>query len=187
MRAVALALIAAPVLAAPAVAAPATGWTVDKSASRLGFGASMNGQGFNGTFRRWDSRIAFDPNNLAGSSVVAVIDMGSAVTGDATRDEALPSADWFSAKLFPRATFTARKFKDLKGGRYQALGELTIRGTKRPVVLPFQLTITGDVAKMHGVLAIDRRVFGVGQGQWASGDAVATTVQVNVVITARRQ
>src|ERR1700741_938814 len=118
--------------AAPAIAAPAPSWTADKAHSRVGFVASMNGQAINGSFRSWATRIAFDPKNLAGSSVVAVIDTASAATGDATRDQALPTADWFSTKAFPRATFVAKQFKNLGGGRYQAIGQVTIPGSTRP-------------------------------------------------------
>lgn len=170
-----------PTLAAPT---PAPAWTVHKAVSRLGFAGSMNGQGFAGTFRRWDAAIRFDPKSLGTSSVTAVIDMGSAVTGDQTRDEALPTPDWFSAALFPRATFAASQFKDLGGGRYQAVGTLAIRNIKRPVVLPFVLKVAGKVATMQGTLSIDRRIFGVGQGQFSTGDTVATAVQINVNITA---
>ena len=146
----------------------------------------MNGQAFNGTFRRWDAAIRFDPKSLATSRVTAVIDMGSATTGDQTRDEALPTPDWFSAAAFPRATFAASQFKDLGGGQYQAIGTLAIRNVKRPVVLPFTLKITGAAATMQGVMTVDRRLFGVGQGQFLAGDTVATSVRINVNITAKK-
>ncbi|MDB5446771.1 MAG: hypothetical protein JWQ97_2088 [Phenylobacterium sp.] len=171
---------------APAVAAPAPAWTVDHAASKLGFSGSMNGQAFGGVFRRWDAKVAFDPKNLAGSKVVAVIDVASASTGDATRDEALPTEDWFSAKAFPQATFTSNAFKDLGGGRYQAAGDLSIRGVKRPVALTFQLTISGNIAKMHGSAAIDRTWFGVGRGQFATANPVATRVPLDITLSAHR-
>jgi polyisoprenoid-binding protein YceI len=174
------------VAVAPAIAAPAPNWTVDKGHSSIGFVASMNGQAINGGFRRFDTRIAFDPANLAGSSVIAAIDTGSAATGDQTRDEALPTADWFSVKIFPRATFTAKIFKSLGGDKYQAMGTLNIRGVNHPIVMPFQLAIKGNAAQMHGSVTIDRRWFGVGQGQFAGTDAVAANVRVDVTINATR-
>lgn len=172
-------------IAAPAVAAPAPLWTVEHPGSRIAFVALMNGQTINGGFRRFDARIAFDQANLAGSSVRAVIDMASAVTGDQTRDEALPSDDWFSARVFPRATFTSTGFRALGGNRYVAAGTLTIRGKARPVTLPFQLAISGNKAQMRGSLTIDRRWFGVGQGQFAGTEAVAANVRIDVAINAR--
>ncbi len=182
-----LALAAALVLfAAPAVAAPVPTWTVDKGASRIGFQGAMNGQAFTGGFSRWDAKIVFDPGNLAASKVTAVIDTGSAKSGDQTRDEALPTEDWFSVKLFPRATFVSRKIAAAGPGRYVAQGDLTIRNATHPVTLPFTLAIAGDTAKMSGSLPLDRSAFGVGQGQFKTGDTVALKVQVDIAVTARR-
>lgn len=173
-------------IASPAFAAPAPSWTIDRPASKVTFAASMNGQAINGSFRRFDARIAFDPKNLAGSSVVATIDTASAATGDQTRDEALPTPDWFNHQAFPVATFKSTSFKALGGNRYAANGILTIRGKSRPVVLPFQLNINGNKAQMQGQLMLDRRWFGVGQSQFAGVDAVAANVRVNVAINAHR-
>jgi polyisoprenoid-binding protein YceI len=166
--------------------APAPIWVVDRANSRLGFAASMNGQAINGQFRRWAAQIRFDPAHLDASSVRATIDMASAATGDATRDEALPTDDWFSAKLFPQAQFVSRHFSALPGGRYQVQGDLRIRNVVRPVSFPFKLTITGGTARMVGAVPIDRTVFGVGQGQWKGTEAVAAKVDVLISIAASK-
>jgi polyisoprenoid-binding protein YceI len=185
MRALALAA-ALSLVAWSALAAPPSTWTVDKSTSRLGFTASMNGAPIMGGFGRWNAQIVFDPANLPASRVVATIDTASAKTGDQTRDEALPTGDWFSAKAFPRATFTSRKIVAAGPGHYVAQGDLLIRNVSRPIALPFMLDFAGDTAKMTGFLPIDRSAFGVGQGQWKTGEAVALKVQVNIAITAKR-
>jgi len=186
MRMMLSAFALAAVVASPALAAPATPWIVDKAHSQVGFQASMNGQAIDGGFRRFDARIAFDPANLTGSSVIAVIDTGSATTGDQTRDESLPTPDWFNAAAFPRATFSAKSFKSLGNGQFQAIGTLNIRGVTRPLAMPFQLVIKGNAAQMRGSVTIDRRWFGVGQGQFAGTDAVAAAVKVNVSIQAAK-
>lgn len=185
------AAIAAPALAATAAkpAAPAaavTTWTVDKTASKLSFKSSAGGEAFEGTFRRWDAQIAFDPKNLAASKVNVSIDMTSAATGDASRDEMLPTPDWFDAKKFARATFTSTSFKDLGGGKYQAAGNLNLHGVVRPVVLPFSLAIAGDVAKANGTLTLNRSQFKVGGGQFATAETVPFNVQVVVAVTAKK-
>ncbi|WP_222934510.1 YceI family protein [Caulobacter sp. 17J80-11] len=177
---------AALLLTVPASAAPAATWTVDKAASVLGFKASASGVAFNGRFQRWDSAIAFDPKNLAASSVTTTIDVASVTTGDKDRDELLPTAEWFAVAKYPKATFVSRSFVDKGGGNYEAQGDLTIKGVKRPVVLPFKLAITGNVAKMTGSLVLDRTAFGVGTGQWKSDDTVSTKVTVLVNLTARK-
>ena len=181
MRALLLGLAAAALIAPAAQARP---YAVDKSASRLGFTAAMNGEAFQGSFRRWDAAIDFDPANLKASRATVTVDMASASTGDGGRDEALPSGDWFAAKRHPKATFVSRAITRTGPNRYAAAGDLTIRGVKRPVVLPFTLAIAGNTAKMNGRLVLDRTTFGVGQGQWRTGAAVATQVTVNVAVTA---
>jgi polyisoprenoid-binding protein YceI len=112
--------------------------------------------------------------------------MTSAVTGDADRDEALPLDDWFAAKRFPKATFTATSFKAMGGNRYQAVGALTIRGVTKPLTLPFTLVITGGVAKMNASVGLNRLAFGVGQGDWKTTEVVPGTVTVNISLTAKR-
>jgi polyisoprenoid-binding protein YceI len=184
IRALALTIL---LTAAPAVAlAAAPAWTVDKAASSIRFSSSFSGQPFSGAFSRWTAQIRFDPAQLAASSVTATIDVGSAATGDKDRDQAMPSADFFAAAKFPRATYTASTFKNLGGGRYQALGQLTIRGISKPLTLPFTLVITGPNARMKASLAINRLAFGVGQNEWKSVEAIPAAVNVTIDLTAHR-
>lgn len=171
---------------AAVAASVAPAWTVNQAASRLRFQSSSGGTPFTGSFSRWTAAIRFDPKNLPGSSVQVRIDMTSAHTGASDKDEALPGSDWFATARFAQATYAARSFKDLGGGRYQALGTLTMRGVARPLPVTFQLAITGDQARMTGGAVIDRHLFGVGQGQFATPDTVPFAVQVGITITAKR-
>lgn len=180
------ALIACAALPTAAQAAPAPAWAVDMGASRLNFASSMGGEQFTGSFQRWRADIRFDPKNLAGSSVLVKIDTTSAHTGSNDRDEALPGDDWFAAGKFGQATFAAKTFKDLGGGRYQALGTLSLRGVNRPLALVFTLKIQGNQARMMGGTVIDRHIFGVGQGQFAGADSIPFAVNVQVSIAAKR-
>jgi polyisoprenoid-binding protein YceI len=185
MRSILGALALSLCLAVAALPASAATWTVDKAKSHLGFTGSMNGASFDGAFGTWDAQIVFDPNNLPASHVTATIDMASAKTGDETRDEALPTDDWFAVKSFPKATFVTRAITADGAGHYVAQGDLSIRNVSRPVSLPFTLAIADGTAHMTGMLTIDRSVFGVGQGQWKDGSAVALQVQIKVDITAK--
>ena len=164
----------------------ATRWTVDKAASRIGFEAAMNGEGFTGSFKRYDAQISFDSKDLKGSKAVVSIDMTSAFTNEQTRDESLPTADWFNADKFPRATFVTKGFTALGGGKYQAAGDLTLKGVSKPIVLPFTLVISGDTAKMTSAIIVNRLVFGVGQGQWKTEEAIPARVTVRIALTAKK-
>lgn len=180
------AAVPAPFAAQTQKAPTVPGWRVDPAHSRLGFTGAMNGQGFNGLFRRWGASIRFDPAHLDASSVRVAVDTGSAATGDASRDEALPTADWFAVKLFPQAIFTSRRFTSLGGNRYRVDGDLRIRNLSRPISIPFQLAIQGNAARMAGRVSIDRTVFGVGQGQFKGTDTVAAKVDLVISINATK-
>jgi polyisoprenoid-binding protein YceI len=187
MKIVALSLSAISAFSPMAVAAAtAPAWVVDKGASSVRFSSSMAGEAFTGAFRRWDADIRFDPANLAGSSVTASFDVASAATGNPDRDQALPTATFFDAPAFPRATFVARQFSVLGPGRYQAQGVLTLRGVSRPLALPFSLALTGPQARMTGAVAINRLAFGVGQDEWKAVTTIPAAVTVSIVLVARR-
>ena len=187
MKARAFIFAAALTAMAPALALAApSAWTVDKPASKLTFSSSVSGAPFTGSFRSWDAVIHFDPKDLAHSDVTATIDIGSAATGDKDRDAELPDQDFFWTSHFPKATFVARGFQQLPGGRYAAPGTLTIRGVSRPLTLPFTLAITGASAKMNAEVALDRLAFGVGQGEWKATDTVPAQVKVDIALSAHR-
>ncbi|MEP6342412.1 MAG: YceI family protein [Maricaulaceae bacterium] len=158
-------------------------WAVRADESTVTFTGKQTGNDFTGEFKDFTAEIIFDPENLSAASVKAVIDMSSFDAGDNDRNDALPGKEWFSVKKFPNAVFTADEFTMTDTG-YAAAGELSLRGVSLPVTLPFDLSITDDVATMNGELVIDRSDFGVGQGAWAKGEWVDLNVTVNVTIVA---
>jgi polyisoprenoid-binding protein YceI len=181
-----LAFAAAFVIAGAAAAQEAPKWVVDHATSELGFDSSAEGQQFHGHFEKWDADIRFDPKNLGGSKVVVTVETGSIASGDGQRDQTAQSGEWFSSAVFPKATFTATSFKDLGGGRYEADGDLNIRGKSLPLALPFSLTINGDQAKMSGQATIDRSTFDIGKGDYGGADVVPLEVGIKVELTASR-
>ena len=161
-------------------------WTVQPG-GRLGFTASWNGDAIRGSFTRWRAAIAFDPRALDRSTIRVTVDLASADTGDGQRDDSLKGQDFFDAAAHPSAIFTARTIRSLGGERYSAAGDLSIRGVKRPVTLRFTLRIAGKRATVSGSTALDRTRFQVGQGEWASTDAIAAAVPVDFRFTALRE
>lgn len=171
-------------LAWPGPAALAASWKIDQANSSLGFAGSQSGTPFQGHFGKWQGEIDFDPANPAAGHAHIVIDMGSATTGDPQKDESLPQPDWFSVKAFPQAMFEASSFRSKGGNAYEAVGSLAIRGVKKDVVLPFTFEENGGVGHAVGKLDILRSDYGVGQGEWSSGQMVALAVSVTVDIRA---
>jgi polyisoprenoid-binding protein YceI len=183
----ALALASTAAHAAPAK--PAAGnaaWVVNKAASSLTFRSNFDGDDFQGRFGAWDAQISFDPKNLAAAKVVATIQMNSARTGDASRDEMLPTAQWFDVAKYPRATFTSTSWKDMGGGKYQIAGALNLHGVTQPAVLNATIAVNGANARATGTATLDRSKFGVGSGQFRSADAIPFNVGVGFNIVAVR-
>ncbi len=170
----------------PAEPAEPSAWKVD-AGSTLGFATAWGGVAIEGRFDRWNADILFSPEALDRSKVSVGIDLASAVSGDAQRDESLQGADWFDTAEHPKATFTATRFEKTGENRYVAHGTLALRGASHPLRLPFTLNIEGDKARVSGVTTLDRTAFGVGQGEWKNTDQIPAEVKVSVNLTATRR
>jgi polyisoprenoid-binding protein YceI len=176
---------AAPTAASPAAPAGPVRWTVQPGAT-LGFATSWGGQGLQGRFDRWRAEIVFSPEALDRSKVTVTIDLASVETGDAQRDAALPSPDWFDTAAHPQAVFTASRFEKTGPDRYLARGTLELRGVTRPQALAFRLKIDGDRAQATGSASLDRTAFGVGQGDFKGTDQIPGKVAVTFALKASR-
>lgn len=167
-------------------AEPLADWTVAPG-GRLGFTARWNGEAVEGRFDRWRADIRFSPDQLAASRIKVTVDLASADTGDGQRDDSLKGSDFFDTSAHRSATFTARDVRHLGGDRYEARGTLDLRGASKPATLRYTLGIDGDRARVNGTARIDRTAFGVGQGEWASTDAIAAGVNIAFAFTATRR
>jgi polyisoprenoid-binding protein YceI len=175
-------------------------WKIDPSHSAVGFSVRhMVVSKTRGRFLKWSGEIRFDPANPAASSVEVNIDPGSIDTADAQRDAHLRSADFFDVEKYPTASFRSTKVEDHGGNRYSILGDLTIHGVTRPVVLEATYEGSGKDpwgGERAGFLAstsIDRRDFGL---QWNQaletggllvGEKVDLTLEIEAIRQAAKQ
>ncbi|HEX3674782.1 MAG TPA: YceI family protein [Rhizomicrobium sp.] len=171
-------LVAFLLAASPAFAAH---WTVDAAKSKLGFTATWSKQPFGARFKTWKASIDFDPADLAHATADVTVDIASEASDQSELDDALKGAQGFAATQFPTAHFVTTGFRSKGGNAYVATGTLTLHGISKPVVMPFNLTITGKTAHMTGTAALLRTDFGVG-GE--ATDPVAHAVIVTVDLTA---
>ena len=168
-------------------AAPA--WTVDPAISHLTFETKQGDKPVIGEFKKFKPVIEFSKEDLATSHIKVDIETGSALTGDKTSDEGLPSKDWFNIKAFPTATFESKqiisKTTDKEGVEsYEAIGKLTILGVTRDVVLPFTLKADGQNTNAVGSLTLKRLDYGMGALVDPNGAMVSNDVTVKFDITA---
>lgn len=132
------ALATAILLPAAAAAAP---WKIDASHTRAGFKVKhMMVSWLNGEFGAVSGTVDFDPANLDKSSVDVSIDVASIDTREAKRDEHLRSPDFFDVATHPKITFKSKKVQkvDAKAATFEIVGDLTMRGITKEVVLAVQ-------------------------------------------------
>lgn len=168
----AIALLAAAAL--PALARQ----SVLPAQSEIGFTTRQMGVPVEGSFRRFDAQVAFDPKKPEAARIAFTIDLGSTSIGTAETEAELAKPDWFNLKFFPQATFQSSTVKALGGGKFEVAGTLAIKGAKQAVVVPVTLTQSGATSTATGSFAIKRLDYRIGDGDWKDTSVVANEVQV---------
>lgn len=166
--ALALALSASPVFAADYAVAPS---------STLGFSSNFQGESFNGTFKKFDAAIRFDPADLNSSKFDVKIDLASVETGDSDRDGALPDSDFFDIAKFPQAHFVTTGFRQ-SGNEVIADGTLTLKGVSKPVSLAVTFAAKGGKATLDISSTVKRLDFNVGAGEYADTSTIGDEVKI---------
>ena len=167
------------VVFAASATAQAAEWTVNTDSSSVGFAAEQQGSRFNGRFQTFSATIDFDPADPASGSVVGSVVTDSVNTRDHDRDAALTDRDWFDSANHPEASFESESITALDDGSYEAAGNMTLKGTTKPMTMTFTFE-TGDAgATFAGTMSIDRFDFGVGDG-WNDTSWVGQIVDVEI-------
>jgi len=132
------AAIADEVPAASAAPVPAGAYTVDKAHTSLLFKVNHLGfSTFTDRFTRVDAKLAFNPRNLADSSVNVTIDPNSISTDNAPDGflTELAGQMFLDTGKYPDMKFTSRSVEDAGNGNFRIRGELTLHGVTQPLTL----------------------------------------------------
>jgi len=149
----------------------------DSGAGTLLFSATQAGAKFTGAFKTFRVSFDFDPATPTKGSLDVTIETPSIDTQDAERDEILRGRDFFWTEKYPQAVFHAERFEP-DGTGFRAVGELSIRGAKKPAIVRFTLAPAAGVSVMKGTANLRRLDFGLGQGDWASTEWIGDDVDV---------
>lgn len=162
----------------PAAATPPVGTqTLVPAQSEVVFVARQLGVPIQGRFQRYAVRSQFDPKAPQRSQVGIDIELGSA-TMNPDADAELPKAEWFNVAKFPKASFQSTSIRATGPGRFEATGQLSIKGQARPVVVPVQITQAQGLSVATGQFKLKRLDFKVGDGDWRDTSIVADEVEV---------
>ncbi len=142
-------------------------YAVDTVHSSVLFSVKHNNvSNFYGRFNKIDGSF----NIAEGGSINITVDTGSVDTANPGRDKHLKSGDFFSAEEFPAITFSASSLKKTGDNTFEAAGELTLRGTKKPLTVTITDTGRGtgrgnkQVAGFETKFTVKRSEFGVSYG-----------------------
>jgi polyisoprenoid-binding protein YceI len=165
-------------------AAFARDFTVDAK-STLGFKGSYQGEAFSGTFKKFDATIAYDGADLTKSKFDVSVDLASADTGSAERDDSLKGSDFFATSKFPKAHFVTESFAKGADGSVTAQGKLTIRDQTKPVTLKVTFTESGNGATLDVDTTLKRADFALGNGSDWTDVGADVPVHGHLVLTAK--
>ncbi len=88
-----------------------------------------------GTFRKVQGTVQTDDHHPDVAKVEVTVEIAGIDTREPQRDAHLKSADFFDAETFPVMTFQGGRLIGSADGPFKLVGELTIRGVTREVVL----------------------------------------------------
>jgi polyisoprenoid-binding protein YceI len=158
--------------------AQASAWELDPTPTVIAFSVrNLSVAHVDGTFRLASGHVAVDDADVSRSTIEAVIDAASVDTGEPQRDAHLRSADFLNVARYPTIAFRSTRIEQGDGVRWKVTGDLTLRGTTRPVLLDVESsTVEGTRRSAHVSTTIDRRDFGMTYAGFAVGKQVVITI-----------
>jgi polyisoprenoid-binding protein YceI len=164
-------------------------WQLDPAHSSAQFSVRHLGVStVRGAFTKVSGTVVYDPNNLGKSSIQTTIDAASLDTRVDMRDNDLRSPNFLDVKKFPTITFQSKKIEAAGPGKLKVIGDLTIHGVTKEVVLD----VDGPSAPMKdpwgnqrmGASAftkINRLDFGVAGAPSVVGDDINITLDIEMI------
>ena len=168
-------------------------WTFDPYHLQVEFAVKHFGMmTVRGHFTEVTASGNLDPANPEASSVEVSINTASLKTHNEQRDNDLRSSNFLEVDKYPTVTFKSTRIEPAGKDQYRMTGDLTIKGTTRPVTL--KVLRYGEIndERMGHRLAysaegeINRKEFGLTMnmmvdGRWIVGDEVKMYVELELV------
>ena len=123
-------------------------WTVDPSHSAANFSVRhMMVTTVRGQLGPITGTVEYDGKDVRSVKADVRIDVSGITTQNAKRDGHLRSDDFFDAANHPSITFKSKRVEPGSAGAFKLIGDLTIRGTTKEVVL----TVDGPTPPVKGM------------------------------------
>lgn len=117
-------------------AAAQTNWSFDQAHTDVGFEVThLVITDVEGTFKDYEGTVKTKGDGFENADIAFTIDINSIDTENEKRDAHLKSEDFFNAEKHPKMTFKSTSMKKTGENTYKLKGNLTIRGTTKPIEL----------------------------------------------------
>jgi polyisoprenoid-binding protein YceI len=142
-----------------------------------------------GRFTVKEGTLNLDEAKPENSSVDAVVDIDSLVTGIDKLNEHLKSPDFFDAAKFPTAEFKSTSVKVTGKDTADVTGDLTLHGVTRPVTLHMTLNKIGvhpmsqkKAVGFTGAVTVKRSEFGIDKYVPAVSDDIVLEIEAEAQV-----
>lgn len=176
-------ILTAIVLVWPSLAGAAE-WALVPERSSVTFEYSRNGKPAEGLFARFRGEGKFSPDAPGAATLELRIESASIDLGDPLASAFATSVEWFDAANHPEVIYRLASLVPLGADRYEATGELTIRGRTSPVSSTITLVVNEASARAEGLLKLDRLDYKLGVGPSALFIEIGREVAVRFDLTA---
>jgi polyisoprenoid-binding protein YceI len=171
-------------------------WEIDSSHSSVHFSVRhLVIAKVRGSFTRWSGTVQVPDGDFSKATVSVTIDASSIQTGVDQRDAHLKSPDFFDVAEHPELRFVGRRVEPRSLSEIDVVGDLTIKGVTREVVLRVEQhgqakdPWGNQRAAFTAKTSIDRKDFGLtwNQALETGGVMVGDRVEIEAEIEAVKQ
>ncbi|WP_020598037.1 YceI family protein [Spirosoma panaciterrae] len=169
--------------------ATTTTWAIDPSHSEVQFKVKhLVISTVTGSFGTFEGTVESEGDDFNNAKVSFSADIDSISTGHEQRDGHLKSADFFDAENHPKLTFVSTSMTKVDDDTYKVAGDLTIRGTTKPVTLKAEYG--GQMGDFYGQTkagfelsgTIKRKEFGLSWDAVTEAGGVVVSDDVKLVL-----
>jgi polyisoprenoid-binding protein YceI len=122
--------------------------------------------------------VTMDLENSVPVKIEGTIDPNTIATGIALRDKHLKKSDYFNVKEYPKISMASTEIKRKSKGKYVGNFDLTIKGIKKTVMIPFNFSTKGNTYVLKGEFSINRLDFHLGENSVILSDNVKIKIEL---------
>lgn len=140
-----------------------------------------------GAFSEFEGTVHVDAEDPTRSTAKVVIQAASIDTRNADRDAHLQSNDFFAMDEHPTLTFESTATEKIGDDTYRVTGDLTIKGTTKPVSVDFELSGVAEDPwgstriGFEGTTTVNRKEFGLTWNTPLAAGGVLVSEKVTLV------